>query len=293
MLTPTPRRISDHRRQGNQISDTIVDQQQNLDAALVSVIGLAEIGNEVLGENRQPLTDVLHLLVPTTDLTNEYNQALWCGLAGMVNASGRPPLKRAGRRGVGRVPLGPAELPLPAGSAQGGRRRRTPVHRAAEHALKGSSAVRRHRHRSQPVAHANPGIVLNADVTQTVHVRRTEIRRPAAQQRADRTAGMRRSLRSTLVKFGVFAVVMALLTGVLVLYLRSVPNRLDGGLFGCIRRRLATRDRRSVRVAGMRVGTVNSVSSAGQDGARHVRRGPRYRAHHRHSGRGALSQPRR
>ena len=32
------------------------------------MIGLADIGNEVLGQNRQPLTDVLHLLVPTTDL---------------------------------------------------------------------------------------------------------------------------------------------------------------------------------------------------------------------------------
>ena len=64
----------------SRISDTIVDQQENLDAALVSVIGLADIGNEVLGENRQPLTDVLHLLVPTTDLTNQYNQALWCAL---------------------------------------------------------------------------------------------------------------------------------------------------------------------------------------------------------------------
>ena len=37
--------------------------------------------------NRQPLTDVLHLLVPTTDLLNKYNQALWCALGGMVNAS--------------------------------------------------------------------------------------------------------------------------------------------------------------------------------------------------------------
>jgi virulence factor Mce-like protein len=80
----------------SRISDTIVDQQENLDAALVSVIGLADIGNEVLGENRQPLTDVLHLLVPTTDLTNQYNQALWCALSGMVNASGRPPLKEPG-----------------------------------------------------------------------------------------------------------------------------------------------------------------------------------------------------
>ena len=53
------------------ISDTLVDQQQNLDAALVSVIGLADIGNDVIGTNRQPLTDVLHLLVPTTDLTEQ------------------------------------------------------------------------------------------------------------------------------------------------------------------------------------------------------------------------------
>ncbi len=78
------------------ISDTIVDQQQNLDVALVSVTGLADIGNEVIGQNRQPLTDVLHLLVPTTDLLNEYNQALWCALSGMANASGRPPLKEPG-----------------------------------------------------------------------------------------------------------------------------------------------------------------------------------------------------
>ena len=31
----------------SRISDTLVDQQQNLDAALVSVIGLADIGNDV------------------------------------------------------------------------------------------------------------------------------------------------------------------------------------------------------------------------------------------------------
>ena len=54
-------------------SDTIVDEQQNLDALLVSAIGLADIGNDVLGGNRQALTDVLHLLVPTTDLLNEYH----------------------------------------------------------------------------------------------------------------------------------------------------------------------------------------------------------------------------
>jgi phospholipid/cholesterol/gamma-HCH transport system substrate-binding protein len=60
------------------------------------VTGLADIGNDVLGANRQPMTDVLHLLVPTTDLLNEYNQALWCALAGMVNAGHRPPLEEPG-----------------------------------------------------------------------------------------------------------------------------------------------------------------------------------------------------
>jgi virulence factor Mce-like protein len=78
------------------LSDTLVDQQDNLDAALVSVIGLADIGDQVLSENRQPLTDVLHLLVPTTDLTNQYNQALWCALAGMLDVSSRPPLREPG-----------------------------------------------------------------------------------------------------------------------------------------------------------------------------------------------------
>lgn len=60
------------------ISKTLVDEQHNLDALLISAIGLADIGNDVLSTNRQPLTNVLHLLVPTTDLTNEYGPALTC-----------------------------------------------------------------------------------------------------------------------------------------------------------------------------------------------------------------------
>ncbi|MGV0716558.1 MCE family protein [Mycolicibacterium sp. XJ662] len=79
-----------------QISDSIVDTQSHLDAALVSVTGLADIGHQVLGENRQPMTEVVRLLVPTTDLLNEYNQALWCALSGMVEATHRPPLKEPG-----------------------------------------------------------------------------------------------------------------------------------------------------------------------------------------------------
>jgi phospholipid/cholesterol/gamma-HCH transport system substrate-binding protein len=74
------------------ISKTIVDEQHNLDALLISAIGLADIGNDVLSTNRQPLTDVLHLLVPTTDLTNEYAPALTCTFGGLVELSHSAPL---------------------------------------------------------------------------------------------------------------------------------------------------------------------------------------------------------
>ncbi len=78
------------------VSQTIVDEQQNLDAFLISTIGLANIGNDVVGGNRQALTDVLHELVPTTNLTNQYHQALWCALAGAANVVKAPPLPDPG-----------------------------------------------------------------------------------------------------------------------------------------------------------------------------------------------------
>ena len=73
------------------VGQTILDEQQNLDALLVSAIGLADLGNDVLGTNRQPLTDVLHLLVPTTGVLNEYHQALNCGLDGIDQLAKIPP----------------------------------------------------------------------------------------------------------------------------------------------------------------------------------------------------------
>lgn len=65
---------------GTRVSRTIVDERENLDALLVSSIGLANIGNQVLGDNRQHLSDVVHLLLPTTDVLNQYHFALWCGI---------------------------------------------------------------------------------------------------------------------------------------------------------------------------------------------------------------------
>jgi virulence factor Mce-like protein len=73
-------------------SQTVVEEQHNLDALLISAIGLGDIGNDVIGSNRQPLTDVLHLLVPTTLLTNRYNEALTCTLSGLHRFALEPPL---------------------------------------------------------------------------------------------------------------------------------------------------------------------------------------------------------
>lgn len=78
------------------ISNTLVEERQNLDSALVSLIGLAEIGNDVIGDNRAGLTDLNHLLVPTLGLTSTYNQAITCGLAGLLPLAKSPPLDKPG-----------------------------------------------------------------------------------------------------------------------------------------------------------------------------------------------------
>ncbi len=78
------------------VSNTLVDQEDNLDRFLVSATGLADVGNEVVGENRQPLTDVLRMLVPTTDLTNEYSPAIRCGIEGLFPFIKTLPLQRPG-----------------------------------------------------------------------------------------------------------------------------------------------------------------------------------------------------
>jgi virulence factor Mce-like protein len=73
------------------ISQTLVDRQDDLDALLLSAIGLADTGSEIVDGNRQALTEVLHLLVPTTELTNRYREALNCTLAGLVPIALAPP----------------------------------------------------------------------------------------------------------------------------------------------------------------------------------------------------------
>jgi phospholipid/cholesterol/gamma-HCH transport system substrate-binding protein len=80
----------------NTLSQTIVDQQSNLDELLVSVTGLGDVGTDVLKASRAPFTDAVHLLAPVTDLTAQYQEALYCGIAGLLPLALSPRLKHPG-----------------------------------------------------------------------------------------------------------------------------------------------------------------------------------------------------
>jgi virulence factor Mce-like protein len=106
------------------LSNSIVDQQQNLDEFLISTIGLADVGNDVVGGNTQGLTDVAHVLVPTLGLLNEYRRSITCGLGGFIPLAKSPPqysgvLVNAGLTlGVERYRY-PGDLPKVAASSGG------------------------------------------------------------------------------------------------------------------------------------------------------------------------------
>lgn len=148
---------------GARISQTVVDEQQNLDAFLIGAIGLADLGNDVVDTNRQPLTDVLHLLVSTTDLTNQYNQALTCGLASLLTLSQNAPLPEPGVVTSDGFVLGreryryPSNLPKVAATG-GPQCAELPVVPMESHPKFVVADVG-----TNPAAYGNQGIVLNSD----------------------------------------------------------------------------------------------------------------------------------
>jgi phospholipid/cholesterol/gamma-HCH transport system substrate-binding protein len=79
-----------------QIGRTVVEKQTDLDRVLVSAIGMADLGDEVLTRNGQPLTEVMRLLLPTTTLADQYRAALTCGLGGVLTMANNPPLNVPG-----------------------------------------------------------------------------------------------------------------------------------------------------------------------------------------------------
>jgi virulence factor Mce-like protein len=78
------------------VGDTLVDQEKNLDAFLLSAIGLADTGDDVIGTNRQALTDDLRMLVPTTSVLSQYSDNLRCGVQGLNSFVHSPPPDRPG-----------------------------------------------------------------------------------------------------------------------------------------------------------------------------------------------------
>jgi phospholipid/cholesterol/gamma-HCH transport system substrate-binding protein len=150
-------------KNSTKISQTIVEEQDNLDAFLVSAIGLADIGNDVIGTNRQALTDVLHLLVPTTDLTNEYAPAINCALGGMADLLHQPPLPAPGILVSTGLTLGieryryPTDLPKVAatGGPQCSGLPHLPFNTPAKWVLTDDG--------TNPQQYGNPGIMANSD----------------------------------------------------------------------------------------------------------------------------------
>ncbi|GFG86577.1 virulence factor [Mycolicibacter algericus] len=78
------------------MSESIVAERNSLDNFLLSAIGLADTGNEVLGENRQGLTDLTRVLEPTAQLLDKYNDELGCSIGGLVPFAKSPPFNVPG-----------------------------------------------------------------------------------------------------------------------------------------------------------------------------------------------------
>ncbi|MEZ0342587.1 MCE family protein [Mycobacterium sp. pV006] len=74
------------------IGATLVDTGTDLDALLVSAVGLGDLGTRVLDDNVSPLAEVLRLLAPVTETVADYHPALTCGLGSLTVMANNPPL---------------------------------------------------------------------------------------------------------------------------------------------------------------------------------------------------------
>jgi phospholipid/cholesterol/gamma-HCH transport system substrate-binding protein len=63
-------------------STTVADNEEALDSLLVSVIGLATSGTNLIGPNKDNLVKSINLLEPTTRLLMKYNPVLTCTILG-------------------------------------------------------------------------------------------------------------------------------------------------------------------------------------------------------------------
>ena len=225
---------------------------------LVSCTGLADIGNEVIGGNRQSLTDVLHLLVPTTDVLARYQDNIRCGIGGIAPFAKSPPLPDPGVLVSVAFTLGieryrwPKDLPkVNAKSGSTCESQKLPV-------LPPDFVppYRVGRHRRQSLAVRKPGHPAELGRPEGMAVRPT--RRSAAQHLTDGDARMTGS-RNTIIKFGIFAVIMVVLTAFLFATFAQVRTGSTSGYSAVFNDASRLEKGDTVRVAGIRVGTVRDV----------------------------------
>jgi virulence factor Mce-like protein len=150
-------------RNASRISRTLVEKQSSLDRFLVSSIGLADTGNDVIGNNEEPLANLMHLLVPTTDLTNEYHEAITCSLQGITKFVLKPPTPVPGVNDLGALTLGieryryPQDLPKVAATGGPQCRGQLPL-QMNTYPPKVIADVG-----TNPTRYGNEGILLNSD----------------------------------------------------------------------------------------------------------------------------------
>ena len=122
------------------LSNSIVEEQQNLDEFLISSIGLADIGNEVIGGNRQALTRR-----PARARADHESARAVPRDAGLHHRRSRP--VREGNTSVFAHPVQREPharhraLPLPGGPAQGRRDHRRPVLLQGTRPARGATGV--------------------------------------------------------------------------------------------------------------------------------------------------------
>ena len=242
----------------NTTSTTLVDKQGDLDSLLTSVIGLAEIGSEVLGCQ----SPAAHRPPAPFDTDNKSDQRVQPGV--VLRRGGDPAyrqadsVKRTGSRGTRRLPLGCRAISISRQPSQDRRQRTAPVHRSPAAPLHGASSTCRHRHRSGSLGIQQRGCRARTrtDSSSSCSARR----RPPAQHRADRPAGMM-GLRGVALKFGAFATVMGMLTAVLFIVFGQHRAGSDTNAYSAVFSDVSDLEAGdSVRVSGVRVGTVDRVT---------------------------------
>ncbi len=146
------------------ISSTVVEEQHNLDAMLINATGLADIGNEVVGGNQHLLTDVVHLLLPTTALTSQYSPRadVWAeGVGAPGFSTTRPPC--AGCCGQYRPDARLGALSVSGQPPEGRSARWSAVHRSADMPMNTRPPFVVTDTGANSTQYGNQGILLNSD----------------------------------------------------------------------------------------------------------------------------------